>query len=93
MTQFNECVEKPTSKEDRLRWLLFVEWNLYIVGVCLTLTAVMTTGGRVWAPVGLIACLLAPAIGMIRERMLKHFREIDELKSKIQELEEKLAQK
>jgi len=43
--------------------------------------------------IGAVAVMVSETVFVIRELLLERFREIDALKSKVQELEDKLAQK
>ena len=101
MNLCNKCAKKP---QDQLRWLQVIQWSLSVIG-CLALLHTMIydvrpvptpvvfdfTSVMLWIA-GIVAILIAWTAGMIRERILKR-REIGELNAKIQELEDKLAQK
>ena|GEM_PF-6841459 len=103
MIQFNECTKNPTDKT-RLRWLLVIRWGIFVIG-CLALLHTLIHDERpvpnpvvfnftsvvLWVA-GIIAILTSWTVGIISERIIKQ-REINELKSEIQELKNILAQK
>ena len=101
--QFNK-VGVDVINNKRLRWLPFVRWGLFGIGCILVFFGAILLFDQppkperfvaAWALLvaGVVAILSSLAIGIIGKEMLARLREIDELKSKFQELEEKLAQK
>jgi len=102
MAQINESTKKPL---DRLRYLKSSRWGFYIIGMisfflCILTTIFPSSNEPALAYIfpqlifiGAVAVMVSESVYVIRELLLEHFREIDELKSKVQKLEDKLSQK
>ena len=102
MNQINESTKKSP---DRLRYLRNLRWRFYAIGMisfflCILAPIFPSSDKSFLADsfpllifIGAVAVMVAETVYVIRELLLEHFCEIDELKSKVQELEDKLAQK
>jgi len=103
MSQSSDNTKKPNDKTDakELRTVATFENLILLNGsivIFCTFVLSFSPGPTDFVVVplislALVAVLTYVAISMVRIKILERFREIDELKSKIQELEEKLAQK
>jgi len=102
MTQLKESTKKSPNP---LQYLRYARWSFFILGMgcfflCI-LTAIFPPENKsdllfttmLLIPIGAIASMSSETVHMIHRLMLERFREIDKLKSKVQELEDKLAQK
>ena len=104
MSQSNENKEKQNSETDEAQFLqvvktferliLFMGFLVVLMGLLLAFSPGPTEFAVVLSNLlGVAAVGTYSAISTMRKRMLKRFREIDELKKEVQELKNILTQK